>query len=157
MSQNSSETPVFESVEAVQAAVGKQLGTSEWLQISQERVNLFADATEDHQWIHVDPEKAKQGPFGAPIAHGYLTLSLVSHFLPQIAEMKVKMGVNYGCDKIRFLSPVKVGARIRGNGEMIEAKEIDNGGVQVKIRVTVEIEGEDKPACVAETISRFYF
>ena len=152
-----SEKPVWKSAQDVMGAVGNELGTSEWLQITQERVNQFADATDDHQWIHVDPEKAKQGPFGAPIAHGYLTLSLISSFLPQIADVRIKMGVNYGCEKIRFLSPVKVGARIRGRGELVDAKEIDNGGAQATVRVTVEIEGEDKPACVADTISRYYF
>ncbi len=152
-----SEKPVWKSAQDVMDAVGNELGTSEWLQITQERVNQFADATDDHQWIHVDPEKAKQGPFGAPIAHGYLTLSLISSFLPQLADVRIKMGVNYGCEKIRFLSPVKVGARIRGHGELVDAKEIDNGGAQATVRVTVEIEGEDKPACVADTISRYYF
>lgn len=152
-----SDKPVWKSLDDVTAAVGKELGASDWLQITQERVNQFADATDDHQWIHVDPEKAKQGPFGAPIAHGYLTLSLISSFLPQIVDAQIKMGVNYGCEKIRFLSPVKVGARIRGRGELVDAKAIDNGGAQATIRVTVEIEGEEKPACVADTISRYYF
>jgi len=148
--------PVFASVEEVLAAVGKPLGTSEWLSITQERVNLFADATGDHQWIHVDPVRAKTGPFGACIAHGYLTLSLVACFLPQIVDVKMKMGVNYGCDKIRFPNAVKVGARVRGSGELVKAEKVE-GGVQATIRVTVEIEGEKRPACVADTISRYYF
>jgi acyl dehydratase len=138
-------------------AVGQQLGTSEWLTITQERVDGFADATDDHQWIHVDPERAKTGPFGAPIAHGYLTLSLVNRFLPEIVQVHgISMGVNYGADRIRFPTPVKVGARIRGRAELIEAEQTKDGGVQAKIRVTVEIEGEERPGCVVDTISRYY-
>ncbi|HVT37331.1 MAG TPA: MaoC family dehydratase [Nevskiaceae bacterium] len=149
--------PVFDSAEAILAAVGKPLGTSEWVTITQERVNLFADATDDHQWIHVDPVKAKAGPFGAPIAHGYLTLSLVSRFLPEIVDVKIRMGVNYGTDKVRFPSAVKVGSRIRGRGDLISAEKTKDGAVQAVIRVTVEIEGADKPACIADAISRYYF
>ena len=124
--------------------------------MTQERINLFADATGDHQWIHVDPERAKSGPFGACIAHGYLTLSLVNMFLPQIVAVRgIRMGVNYGVDKVRFPAPVRVGARIRGSGQLINVEDV-KGGVQATIRVTVEIEGSDKPACVVDTISRFY-
>ncbi|MDD3763395.1 MAG: MaoC family dehydratase [Nevskiales bacterium] len=148
---------VFDSAEAVLSAVGQTLGSSEWVEITQARVNLFADATDDHQWIHVDPERAKDGPFGACIAHGYLTLSLVSRFLPQIVDVKMKMGVNYGCGKVRFPAPVKVGSRIRGTGELVEAERTKDGAVQATIRVTVEIEGGTKPACIADTISRYYF
>jgi acyl dehydratase len=148
---------VFENADAILAAVGQKLGSSEWLSITQERVNLFADATDDHQWIHVDQLRAKDGPFGACIAHGYLTLSLVSRFLPQILEVRMKMGVNYGSDKVRFPSAVKVGARVRGSGELIAAERTKDGGVQATIRVTVEIEGESRPGCVADTISRYYF
>lgn len=148
---------VFESPADLQKAVGQTLGESAWLEVTQERVNLFADATDDHQWIHVDPARAKQGPFGAPIAHGYLTLSLVSRFLPEIVVVKgTSMGVNYGVDKVRFPSPVRVGARIRGRGELVEAEAQKDGSVQAKVRVTVEVEGQPKPACVAETLSRFY-
>jgi acyl dehydratase len=148
---------VFESPAELQTAVGQALGESAWLEVTQARVNTFADATDDHQWIHVDPERAKQGPFGAPIAHGYLTLSLVSRFLPEILVVKgVAMGVNYGVDKVRFPSPVRVGARIRGRGELVEAEAQKDGSVQAKVRVTVEVEGQAKPACVAETLSRFY-
>jgi len=148
---------VFESPAELQKAVGQTLGESAWLEVTQERVNLFADATDDHQWIHVDPARAKQGPFGAPIAHGYLTLSLVSRFLPEIVVVKgIAMGVNYGVDKVRFPSPVRVGSRIRGRGELVEAEAQKDGSVQAKIRVTVEVEGQPKPACVAETLSRFY-
>jgi acyl dehydratase len=150
-------TTVFENGDAILAAVGQKLGSSEWLTITQERVNLFADATDDHQWIHVDPVRAKDGPFGAAIAHGYLTLSLVSRFLPQIVQVRMKMGVNYGSDKVRFPNAVKVGARVRGSGELIAAEKTKDGGVQATIRVTVEIEGESRPGCVADTISRYYF
>ncbi|HEY1078426.1 MAG TPA: MaoC family dehydratase [Pseudolabrys sp.] len=148
---------VFTSVEQIVAAVGQPLGTSQWLKIEQARINQFADATNDHQWIHVDPVKAKDGPFGAPIAHGYLTLSLISDFLPQIIDCRIKMGVNYGCDKVRFPAPVKVGSRVRGTGQLVAAEPTKDGGVQAVIRVTVEIEGEAKPACVADTVSRYYF
>jgi len=148
---------VFESPSDLKAAEGNELGTSEWLEIDQERINLFADATGDHQWIHVDAERAKDGPFGACIAHGYLTLSLVAMFLPQIVEVHgVSMGVNYGTDKVRFVSPVPVGSKVRGSGHLVKVEEVKNGGVQATVRVTVEIEGSDRPACVADTISRFY-
>jgi acyl dehydratase len=148
---------VFETPAELQKAVGQTLGESAWLDLTQERVNLFADATDDHQWIHVDPARAKAGPFGAPIAHGYLTLSLVSRFLPEIVVVKgIAMGVNYGVDKVRFPAPVRVGSRIRARGELVEAETQKDGSVQAKIRVTVEIEGQPKPACVAETISRYY-
>jgi acyl dehydratase len=127
------------------------------MEVAQERIQLFADATDDHQWIHVDPERAKQGPFGAPIAHGYLTLSLVNRFLPEIVEVRgISMGVNYGADRIRFPAPLKVGSRIRGGAELIEVENTRDGGVQAKIRVTVEIEGGERPACVVDTISRYY-
>ena len=146
---------VFEHPNDLNAAVGEALGSSEWLLIDQPRIDMFADATGDHQWIHVDPERAKDGPFGATIAHGYLTLSLVNLFLPQLLEVRgVSMGVNYGTDKVRFPAVVPVGSRVRGNGEIISVEEI-KGTVQVVVRVTVEIEGADRPACVADTISRF--
>jgi acyl dehydratase len=149
---------VFDSPDAMLAGVGTKLGPGEWLTVTQERVNRFADATDDHQWIHVDPARAKAGPFGATIAHGYLTLSLMAKFLPQLLEVRgVKMGLNYGTDKVRFPSAVKVGARIRPAGEVIAAERTKDGGVQAVIRVTVEIEGESKPACVADTIGRYYF
>ncbi len=136
--------------------VGTTMGPTDWLAMEQDRINQFADATEDHQWIHVDPERAKDGPFGATIAHGYLTLSLASFFLPQLMRVDgVKMGINVGLDRVRFTAPVKVGARIRGTGEIVSAEEI-KGGIQVVTRVTVEIDGGDRPACVADTISRYY-
>lgn len=149
-------TTVFKSPLDLEAAVGQRLGESDWVTIEQDRINLFADATGDHQWIHVDPEKAKTGSFGTTIAHGYLTLSLVNMFLPQIVDVQgISMGVNYGADKLRFPSPVKVNSRVRGVGELIAVEQV-KGGVQATIRVTVEIEGSDKPACVVDTISRYY-
>ena len=140
----------------LQSKAGADLGVTDWMEIDQSRVDGFAEATDDHQWIHVDPEKAASGPFGTTIAHGYLTLSLVNKFLPQlIAVTEISMGVNYGCERVRFPSPVKVGARIRGRGEVISVEEV-NGGQQVVVRITVEIENENRPACVVDTISRFY-
>lgn len=146
---------VFERPSDLLAAVGVDLGTTDWLAITQERVDTFADATGDHQWIHVDPERAKDGPFGGTIAHGYLTLSLVNTFLPDLLEVRnVSMGVNYGTDRTRFPAPVPVGSRIRGRAELSGAEAV-KGGVQARVTVTVEIEGSDRPACVVETISRF--
>ena len=147
----------FRSAEDLEAAVGKSLGTSDWLVIEQTRIDQFADATDDHQWIHVDVEKAKAGPFGAPIAHGYLTLSLVNAFLPQLISVPAaKLGVNYGCNKVRFPAPVPVGSKIRAHGEIASVERV-TGGVQVVVKVSVEIDGGPKPACVAETVSRFLF
>ncbi len=136
--------------------VGSELGPTDWVEVTQDRIALFADATGDHQWIHVDVERANaESPFGGPIAHGYLTLSLVNLFLPELVTVeKFSAGINVGLDKVRFPSPVASGARIRGRGEVLSADEI-KGGVQVVVRVTVEVEGADKPACVAETVSRF--
>ena len=150
-------TTVFEHPSELAAAIGTSLGHSKWLRITQERINLFADATGDHQWIHVDPERAKAGPFGACIAHGYLTQSLVNHFLPEILEVRgIAMGVNYGADRLRFPAPVPVGARIRGSGELLAVETTKDGGIQAVVRVTVEIEGGDRPGCVIDTISRYY-
>ena len=147
---------IFQHPSELAASVGKHLGYSDWLTIDQERVNRFADATGDHQWIHVDPERAKSGPFGGTIAHGYLTMSLVNLFLPQIMEVRsIAMGVNYGADKLRFPAPVKIGARVRGGGELLKIEEVKGGAIQATIRVTVEIEGGDRPGCVVETISRY--
>ncbi|MCZ6830064.1 MAG: MaoC family dehydratase [Gammaproteobacteria bacterium] len=147
---------VFSQPSDLLGSVGQHLGRSDWLEIDQQRIDLFADATGDHQWIHVDPERARDGPFGATIAHGYLTLSLANLFLPQIMEVQnVSMGVNYGCDKVRFPAPVPVGSRVRGAGEILSAAEV-KGGVQVVVRITVEVEGSERPACVIDTISRFF-
>lgn len=135
---------------------GLKIGPSDWMEITQERVNTFADATGDHQWIHIDEERAKTGPFGATIAHGYLTLSLAAKLMPEIIHIEnMSMGINYGTEKTRFINPVKVGKRVRANGELIEIKEV-TGGYQSTMRVTIEIEDEDKPACVVDTISRYY-
>lgn len=149
--------PVFKTAAELLAFGRGVLGESDWLTITQERVNHFADATNDHQWIHVDPERAKHSRFGACIAHGNMTLSLATHFLPDIYTVQMKMGVNYGYDRVRFPIPVKVGARIRGRAEMLAAERMQDGGIQVAVRVSVEVEGEPKPACVADTLSRFYF
>ena len=146
---------VFEGLDEVRAAVGRELGTSDWLEITQERVNQFADATGDHQWIHVDPVRAAAGPFGGPIAHGYLTLSLSNALLPEIVEVQgVSMGVNYGVGKVRFPAPVPVGSRIRASATLKSVEEVA-GGVQTTMLITVEIEGGTKPACVIESISRY--
>ena len=124
---------------------------------TQEQVNLFAEATGDHQWIHVDVEKAKAGPFGAPIAHGFLTLSLIPRFFESAMEIRnTRMGVNYGLNKVRFTSPVPVGSRLRANMKLLACDPIDNGGMQMAWQVTVEREGADKPACIAESLARRY-
>jgi acyl dehydratase len=148
----------FESLEELRKAVGTEVGVSDWLQIDQARINLFADATDDHQWIHVDPQAAAQGPFGTTVAHGYLTLALLPKLSEGVVRVKgVRMGVNYGLNKVRFPAPVPVGSRVRARYELVSVEDVDNGGVQTVFRVTVEREGGDKPVCVAETVSRFYF
>ena len=147
---------IFDTPAALLDAVGERFEPTEWVTIEQDRIDLFARATDDHQWIHVDPERAKDGPFGGTIAHGYLTMSLVNRFLPDLVEVRgVAMGINIGTDTLRFLNPVRSGSRIRGVGELVKAEEA-KGGVQAVVRVTVEIEGVEKPACVVDTISRFY-
>ncbi|HUD51364.1 MaoC family dehydratase [Parvibaculum sp.] len=147
---------IFESPRDLLGKDGLELGASDWTLIDQPRIDGFAEVTGDRQWIHVDPERAKTGPFGMTIAHGYLTLSLVNLFLPQIIEVRrFSMGINIGCDSVRFLSPVKVGSRLRGVGQLIKAEEIKNGAVQSTVRITVEIDGEPKPACIVDTISRY--
>ena len=149
---------MFDSAAAVLASVGCPLGETEWMQISQQRIDQFADATGDHQWIHVDPEKASSGPFGACVAHGYLTLSLANLFLPQLVAYEgLKMGVNYGCEKVRFPAPVLVDSWVRGSGEVVAAAPLGDNGVQVTIRITVQVRNQDKPGCVVETISRLFF
>ena len=147
---------IFDTPMALFDAVGQALGVSDWLLLDQARINLFADATGDHQWIHVDPVKAAQGPFGTCIAHGYLSLSLVNLFLPQIVEVRgLAMGVNYGCERVRFPAVVRAGSRVRGSAQLMAVEEV-KGGVQATIRVSVEIEGEERPGCVVDTISRYY-
>jgi acyl dehydratase len=148
---------VIRSADELHAKVGQELGTTEWLEMTQDRVHRFAEATGDFQWIHVDPLRAKEGPFGACVAHGYLSLALAgSYFLEQILTVKCRMGVNYGSDRLRFPAPVRVGDSIRGRGELISAAPVA-GGVQAVVRVTVEIKDSDKPGCVVDTISRYYF
>jgi acyl dehydratase len=135
---------------------GLDLGVTDWRIIDQARIDLFADATGDHQWIHVDPVRAKDGPFGSTIAHGYLTLSLVNIFLPQLIDVRrFSAGINIGADGLRFLSPVPAGSRIRGKGEIVKVEEVKAGAIQSTVRVTVEIEGGSKPACIVDTISRY--
>jgi acyl dehydratase len=150
-------TTVIQGIAGLKDLVGTHLGYSDYLDITQERVDTFADATGDHQWIHVDPERAKaESPFGGPIAHGYLTLSLGPVLAPQIMRVEgVKMGVNYGADKVRFPSPVPVGAKVRLGAELTDVDDIP-GGAQVSMTFTFEVEGAPKPACVSEIIFRYY-
>jgi acyl dehydratase len=146
----------FASLDELRAAVGEELGTSDWLEVDQKRIDLFAEATGDHQWIHVDPEEAATGPFGTTIAHGYLTLSLIPQFTFSLLKVEgVKMGVNYGVNKVRFPSPVPVGSRLRASSRLAEVTEVP-GGAQIVTVVTIEREGGDKPVCVAETVARYY-
>jgi len=143
---------VFTTFDELTDAVGEELGTSEWLEITQDRVDAFADATGDHQWIHVDVERAQQGPFGGTIAHGYLTLSLIPQFTPQIFSLETPGArLNYGVNKVRFPNPVKVGSKVRATATLAEVTDVP-AGKQMVTRYTVEIEGADKPACVAETV-----
>lgn len=142
-------------IEEIQPKVGEEIGVSDWLLISQERINQFAEATNDHQWIHIDPERAATGPFGTTIAHGFLTLSLIADLSPSLAVSGVRMGINYGLDRVRFMSPVPVDSRIRARSKLLSVHEID-GGVQLKSEVTIELEGVEKPACVAEMLTRLY-
>ena len=146
-----------EGVEGVLAVVGQHLGHSEWVEITQEQVNLFAEATGDHQWIHVDPERAqRESPYGGPIAHGYLTLSLVSSLVGQIIEAQgFRMGVNYGAEKIRFHAAVPVGSRVRAAATLDAATPFE-GGVQMNLGITMEVEGQEKPAMVASILFRRY-
>ncbi|MBM3828433.1 MAG: MaoC family dehydratase [Actinobacteria bacterium] len=147
---------IITGIEGLKSAVGEHLGYSEYMEITQERVNQFADATGDHQWIHVDVDRAKSGPFGGPIAHGYLTLSLGPALYPKVVRIDgFSMGVNYGTNKIRFPSPVPVGARLRLGVKLLEVEEIA-GGVQTTMEFTFECEGAPKPSCVAEIIFRSY-
>ncbi|MFF4582781.1 MaoC family dehydratase [Streptomyces sp. NPDC001373] len=151
------EPRIFTSAEELHAAIGEPLGPSGWLKVDQKRIDLFADATGDHQWIHVDPERAAAGPFGSTIAHGYLTLSLLPSLVPQVMRVEgMRMGINYGLGKVRFPAPVPVGSRLRATAVITEVTEA-GGGVQVAATVTVEREGGEKPVCVAESLSRYYF
>ncbi|GIT77349.1 MAG: MaoC family dehydratase [Actinomycetota bacterium] len=146
---------VFDSPDDLPAAVGTHLGYTDWMEVDQTRIDLFAEATGDHQWIHVDRERAAAGPFGTTIAHGYLTLSLTNKMLPDLIRVDgISMGINYGTEKVRFPSPVLVDSRVRGGAELISVDEV-SGGYQAVIRVTVEVEGSDRPACVVDSVSRF--
>ncbi|RKS09211.1 acyl dehydratase [Nocardiopsis sp. Huas11] len=142
-------------LDEIRAAAGRDLGHSSWLEIDQKRVNLFADATDDHQWIHVDPDRAASGPFGGPIAHGYLTLSLVIPLFSELLVMEgVSVSINYGLNKVRFISPVPVGSRIRMAATLAEVTDV-RGGVQCVVDATVEIEGQDKPAVAGQAVFRY--
>ena len=145
----------FSGLDEFVAAQGAELGPTDWLEVTQDRVNLFADATDDHQWIHVDPERAANGPFGGTIAHGLLTLSLLPHFTHQLYTVdNIAMAINYGYNKVRFITPVRVGAKIRARAQIAKVDQLD-GAVQATVTLTVEIDGSDKPAAVAESIVRF--
>ena len=148
---------IFQSLQEFPALVGQEVAVSDWLTITQAQINQFAEATGDHQWIHVDEEKAKAGPFGAPIAHGFLTLSLLPQFLhTAMTIVESRMGVNYGLNKVRFMAPVPVGSRLRARMTLLQCEAIDNDGMQMTWQVTMEREGAAKPVCVAEAIVRRY-
>ena len=147
----------FQTLAELADCVGQEVAISDWLTITQQQINLFAEATGDHQWIHVDPEKAAKGPFGGPIAHGFLTLSLIPKFFESSFEIiGSRMGVNYGLNKVRFTSPVPVGSRLRARMKLLATQPIDNEGVQMTWEVTVEREGSGKPVCIAESLVRRY-
>lgn len=147
----------FQTLAELTALVGHEVVVSDWITITQEQVNLFAEATGDHQWIHVDVEKARSGPFGAPIAHGFLTLSLLPRFFESsMTVLETRMGVNYGLNKVRFTAPVPVGSRLRARMKLLKSEPIDNGGAQMTWEVAVEREGAVKPVCVAESLARHY-
>lgn len=149
---------VFSSPQEAVDATGMDLGHSDWLEIDQERIDTFARATGDFQWIHVDPVKAKDGPFGKTVAHGYLTFSLINNFLPDLFRAEgMKMGINYGADRVRFPAPVPVGSRVRAAGTLVKAEAMEGNAVQTTVRVTMEIEGNAKPGCVADILGRYYF
>ncbi|AQV94725.1 dehydratase [Cupriavidus necator] len=148
---------VYEKISDLQPLVGEIIGTSEWVTIEQGRINQFADATGDHQWIHVDPERAKDGPFGAPIAHGFLTLSLLPEFSNAAYRVKEsRTGVNYGLDKVRFPAPVPVRSKLRAHFRLLSYEALEGGGAQTKVEMIVEREGGTKPVCIAESITRRY-
>jgi acyl dehydratase len=148
---------ILQSLAELPPLVGQEVAVSDWLTITQQQVNQFAEATGDHQWIHVDVEKAKAGPFGGPIAHGFLTLSLIPQFFESSMDIRgTRMGVNYGLNKVRFTSPVPVGSRLRARMKLMACEPIDNGGYQMTWQVTIEREGSERPVCVAESLSRRY-
>ncbi len=146
----------FARLADLQPLVGQEIGLSDWLTVDQHRIDLFADATEDHQWIHVDPVRSAAGPFGATVAHGFLTLSLLPPFFASGFHIEgIRMGINYGLNRVRFPAPVRVGSRLRGRFKLLAYVPLE-GGAQITVEVTVEMEGSDKPACVAESVSRRY-
>lgn len=146
----------FTSVDELAALTGQAIGYSDWVTVTQEAVNLFADATGDHQWIHVDPEKAASGPFGTTIAHGFMTLSLLPQFFKTMYRLDgIKMAVNYGLNKVRFPSPVPVGSRVRAQGSVVSVDDLGDGAYQITLSTAVEVEGSAKPACVAESVVRY--
>lgn len=148
----------YRSISDLEAAVGRELPPTEWLTVDQKRIDGFADDTEDHQWIHVDPDRAVDGPFGATVAHGFLTLSLVPYFMNESRRIEgVRMGVNYGLNKVRFPAPVRAGTRIRARLTLAELEKLGADSVQLVSHLVVEAEGSDKPACVADVVSRYYF
>ena len=148
---------VFASPRELLGKEGQELDKSAWLTIDQTLIDRFASVTGDHQWIHTDPVRAKDGPFGTTIAHGYLIVALVNQFLPQVLEVRgFSMGVNVGVDHLRFLNPVTCGSRIRAAGVLVKVDEVKQGAIQSVVRITIEIEGQEKPACVLDTISRYY-
>jgi acyl dehydratase len=150
-------TTTVNGLDGLRSLAGQDLGHSEWLEITQERVNTFADATDDHQWIHVDVERAKCGPFGGPIAHGYLTLSLVIPLFVELLTVEgITMGLNYGLEKVRFPSPVKVGAKIRLAAKVVSVEDVPGNGVQSTFDFVVEVDGQDTPACIARPVYRHY-
>ena len=147
-------TTTVQGIAGLEAKVGEHLGYSDYVEITQEQVNLFADATGDHQWIHVDPERAKAGPFGAPIAHGFMTLSLLPEMAASAMQvLDTRMGVNYGLNRVRFPAPVPAGSRVRGRFKLLKFEPID-GGAQLTFEVLMEREGSDKPVCIAESVAR---
>ena len=146
----------FAKIADLESLVGQHVADSDWIEVTQERIQLFADATNDHQWIHVDVERAKAGPFGATIAHGFLTLSLIVPLAGQVSRVEgIRMGINYGLNKVRFPNPVRIPSRIRAHVKNLSVEDVE-GGIQLVNQVTIEVEGAQKPACVAETVTRLY-
>ena len=147
---------VYEGISAFEAHVGEHLGYSDWRPVTQQQINLFADATGDHQWIHVDPERAAKGPFGKTIAHGFMTLALLPRLQHQMYTVNgIKLAINYGLNKVRFPAPVPVGSRVRAKSSLVNVEDLGNGATQAIVSTTVEVEGSDKPACVAESVVRY--
>jgi acyl dehydratase len=149
---------VYTGIDELEASLGVELGPTDWLAMEQPRIDTFADCTEDHQWIHVDTARAADGPFGATVAHGFLTLSLVPHFIAQLRRVEgLLMGVNYGLEKVRFPSPVRAGSRIRARATLTKFDRVSEATVQIITTTTIEVEGSDKPACVSELVARYTF